>query len=179
MKYGHRRLLSNVAKTVALPKTQHFPPRESRARDTRKSFDPEIWATRQPPPPAALRAFAHRIGLADVLTDSAIIQQVCIHPSFIPFHQKHYPNEPIPPSNEVLASLGNSLLGLFASEFIHAAYPHLPTRVLKAVVSAYVGPMTCASVAQEMGASHLLRWDRTVSFPAIKQCTCCKRLNLT
>lgn len=53
-------------------------------------------------------------------------------------------------------------MGLFASEYLHASYPYLPTRVLKAAVTAHVGPLTCASVAQEMGATSLLRWHRTV-----------------
>ncbi|KAG6381624.1 hypothetical protein JVT61DRAFT_223 [Boletus reticuloceps] len=56
-------------------------------------------------------------------------------------------------------------MGLFASEYLHASYPHLPTRVLKAAVSAHVGPLTCASVAQEMGATPLLRWHRQPSTP--------------
>jgi large subunit ribosomal protein L44 len=50
---------------------------------------------------------------------------------------------------------------MFASEFLFAAYPYLPTRVLKAAVTAHVGPLTCASVAQEMGATPLVRWHRT------------------
>ena len=58
--------------------------------------------------------------------------------------------------------MGNALLGLFAAEFVNASYPHLPTRVMKAAVSAYVGPNTCAGVAKEVGAAPLLRWHRTV-----------------
>jgi large subunit ribosomal protein L44 len=58
--------------------------------------------------------------------------------------------------------MGNALLGLFAAEFVNASHPHLPTRVVKAAVSAYVGPNTCAGVAKEVGAAPLLRWHRTV-----------------
>lgn len=165
MLHGQRRLLSTLSKTVTIPKARPFPPPEAKynASGRLEPFNAEEWASRQPPPPSALTAFAYRIGLTESLTDSALIQQVCIHPSFIPFHQAKYPNEPIPPSNGGLASLGNALLGLFASEYVHIKYPYLPTRVLKAVVSAYVGPLTCASIAQEIGASQLLRWDRTVS----------------
>ncbi|KAF8582796.1 60S ribosomal protein L3, partial [Ramaria rubella] len=158
MLHGHRRLLSTVSKTIAAPRQRPFPPAE--ARKGPAVFDPEEWVARQPPPPTALQAFAHRIGLTDSLADPAVIQQVCIHPSFIPLHRTRYPHEPTPPSNGALASLGNALLGLFATEHVNATFPHLPTRVMKAVVSAYVGPLTCASVAQEIGASHLLRWDR-------------------
>ncbi|KAH9995128.1 hypothetical protein BJV77DRAFT_992700 [Russula vinacea] len=49
--------------------------------------------------------------------------------------------------------------------FVTASYPHLPTRVVKAAVSAYVGPNTCAGVAKEVGAAPLLRWHRTPSTP--------------
>ena len=160
MVYGHRRLLSTISKTT-VAKTRPFPPPEAKRGPAR--FDPEDWALNQPPPPTALQAFAYRIGLSESLADPDVIQQTCIHPSFVPVHQARYPHEPTPPSNSALASLGNALLGLFATEHIHATFPHLPTRVLKAVVSAYVGPLTCASVAQEIGASHLLRWNRGVS----------------
>lgn len=65
-------------------------------------------------------------------------------------------------SNEDLSALGNSLLGMLATEFLHLRYPHLPTRALKAAVAAYVGPQTLADVGNELGvgASGLLRWDR-------------------
>jgi large subunit ribosomal protein L44 len=65
-------------------------------------------------------------------------------------------------SNEALSALGNSLLGLIASEHLHLRYPNLPTRVLKAALSAYVGPNTLADVAAEMGisAKGIVRWDR-------------------
>jgi len=61
-------------------------------------------------------------------------------------------------------------MGIFASEFIFAAYPYLPTRVLKAAVTAHVGALSCASVAQEMGATPLVRWSRvprTTTRPAV------------
>lgn len=56
-------------------------------------------------------------------------------------------------------------MGLFATEHINATYPYLPTRVLKAAITAHVGSMTCASVANEMGAAPLLRWRRTPNAP--------------
>jgi large subunit ribosomal protein L44 len=73
-----------------------------------------------------------------------------------------YPNESAPPTNGMLASLGNTLLGLFAAEYLHASYPHLPTRALKAATNAYVGHQTCANVAQEIGIAPLVRWQRKV-----------------
>jgi len=90
-----------------------------------------------------------------------IVLQACTHPSFIPLHEKYYSRNANLVSNAQLATVGNALMGLFASEHLHASFPHLPTRVLKAAVSAHVGPMTCASVAQEMGATPLIRWHRT------------------
>jgi hypothetical protein len=65
-------------------------------------------------------------------------------------------------SNETLSALGNTLLGLTASEFLHLRYPNLPNRVFKAALSAYVGPNTLADVASELGiaAKGIVRWDR-------------------
>lgn len=65
-------------------------------------------------------------------------------------------------SNETLSALGNTLLGLIASEYLHLRYPNLPNRVLKAALSSYVGPNTLADVASEMGiaAKGIVRWDR-------------------
>ena len=54
-------------------------------------------------------------------------------------------------NNEVLASTGNSLLGLFASEFLANRFPFLPTEPLKSAVTAYVGPSACVAVARELG----------------------------
>jgi large subunit ribosomal protein L44 len=138
-----------------------FPP--AQARDP--FFDAEAWAQVQPAPPSALSAFANRVGLGKALgTTPEKVLAACTHPSFVPLWQKLHPKETkVPETNANLASLGNSLLGMFASEYLHTAYPHLPTRVLKAAVSAYVGPTTCASIAKEMGAAQLLRWNRAVS----------------
>lgn len=84
--------------------------------------------------------------------------------------EQTYPNESTSPTtkpkhNAQLSTLGNSILGLIGTEFLHSKYPHLPTRVLKAALSAHVGPSTSADVAAEMGlntssANGTLRWDR-------------------
>ncbi len=174
MGYAQKRLASTAAKLVSVPAShlKAFPPKEAflAGASTSKTpsskpnfFNAETWATLPPPHPAALTAFAHRIGLASVLAAPEPIQQACTHPSFLPLYERHNPSKPVPASNANLSYLGNSLLGLFATEYINAAFPHLPTRVLKAAVSAYVGPTTCATIAKEMGATPLLRWNRTVS----------------
>jgi large subunit ribosomal protein L44 len=166
---GHvqKRLVTGAAK-IASVSTAHlprFPPKEALfvKRDIPKApFSPETWATLQPPPSSALSAFAHRIGLSSVLSTPDVVLQAVTHPSFLPIHRQQVPHESSPATNGHLSALGNALMGLFASEYLHSAYPHLPTRVLKAAVTAHVGPQTCASVAQEMGATPLLRWHRLV-----------------
>ncbi|OCF39515.1 hypothetical protein I317_06674 [Kwoniella heveanensis CBS 569] len=56
-------------------------------------------------------------------------------------------------SNELLATLGNSLLGMFASEHLSTLYPLLPTNALQSAITAYVGPESLSSVARELGVS--------------------------
>ncbi|KAK7458904.1 54S ribosomal protein L3 mitochondrial [Stygiomarasmius scandens] len=172
-----RKLASSPSvSTSHLPK---FPPKESLYVKDREipttPFDPEVWASLQPPPPSALSAFSSRIGLGSVLgedkEDAEVVLQACTHPSFLHLWKQHNPNGgKTPQTNGQLAAIGNSLMGLFATEWLRATYPYLPTRVLKAAVTAHVGPLTCANVAQEMGATPLLRWHRmreTPSKPAL------------
>lgn len=185
MSHATKRLARTATRlpTIPLSHLKAFPPKEAAAptpsppssSKTAASanphphfFDTEAWAALQPPNPSALSAFAHRVGLAKSLPDPLpTVQQACTHPSFLLLHAKHHPKEPAPATNANLAALGNSLLGLFATEWVNATFPHLPTRVLKAAVSAYVGPTTCANIAQEIGATPLLRWNRTVSGDSI------------
>ena len=150
----------------ALPRV--FPPSEAlkKPKYNERELAVETYSQLQPPDASALVAFAHRIGIASIFSAEddipSLVRQALTHPSFAPFHQSHYPNEVPPPTNASLAAMGNSLLGLFATEHVHASYPHLPTRVLKVTVSAYVGPKTCQAIAKEIGAAPLLRWARTV-----------------
>jgi large subunit ribosomal protein L44 len=161
-----RRLLHSVS----IAHLKSFPPKDAlfKHREVPKPpFSPETWAAAQPTPDSAISAFAHRIGLASVLTDPQSIRQACTHPSFLVLHRNLSPHAPAPPTNAHLEVLGNALMGIFASEFIFAAYPYLPTRVLKAAVTAHVGALSCASVAQEMGATPLVRWSRVVRQPSL------------
>ncbi|KAJ2919496.1 hypothetical protein MD484_g921, partial [Candolleomyces efflorescens] len=170
---GHvqKRLLSSASRLASvspsvLPK---FPPRDAFIAEdevARPSFDPELWASLQPVPSSALSSFAHRIGLASVVSSDDEVRQACTHPSFVEVFRHHYPQEKrIPKSNHQLSALGNSLMGLFATEYLQAKYPYLPTRVQKAALTAHVGPATLASVAQEMGAAPLLKWHRKPETP--------------
>jgi len=165
-----KRLASTAAKLAVSPSHVYDLSKKAVASSSRDFFDAQTWAALQPPPESAVTAFAHRIGLAEVLGSADVVRQACTHPSFLPLHAKHHPNQPQPATNANLATLGNSLLGLFATEHVNATYPHLPTRVMKAAVSAYVGGTTCAAVAREMGAAPLLRWHRmpnTLTRPAV------------
>ncbi|CAK5273968.1 unnamed protein product [Mycena citricolor] len=163
MVYGQRRVVERAVKSLNAISASHlpkFPPPRSTQSPKITGFDPTEWATLQPPPPSALSAFAHRVGLGSVLPDPELVLQACTHPSIQALARHHDPNAAPIPTNAQLSVLGNALMGLFASEYVHAVYPYLPTRVLKAAVTAHVGPTTCASVAQEMGAAPLLRWSR-------------------
>jgi large subunit ribosomal protein L44 len=162
MRQPQRRLLSTAARFASVPLSslKSFPPKEVLTSSSSSTFSPEIWSALQPPPHSGLFALAHRIGYGSVLRIPEL-EQACTHPSVLPLFAKHYPNHKLR-ANGNLSTLGNVLLGLFASEFVTASYPHLPTRVVKAAVSAYVGPNTCAGVAKEVGAAPLLRWHRTV-----------------
>jgi hypothetical protein len=153
---------SQIASTSASV-VRKFPPREAVfSPSAHTNFLPETWANLQRASEASVSAFVHRIGLSRVLTDLDEVRLACTHSSYPPFYAMHNPKEPPIRSNANLASLGNSLLGLFASEYVHSSYPHLPTRVMKAAVSAYVGPLSSSNIAREMGAQPLLRWNRPV-----------------
>jgi large subunit ribosomal protein L44 len=163
MSHPQRRLLSTAAKFASVPLSslKSFPPKEALASSSSSTFSPELWSALQPPPHSALSTLRHRIGFGSVLHIPEL-EQACTHPSVLPLFAKHRPHQKPPPANGNLSTAGNALLGLFASEFVNASYPHLPTRVMKAAVSAYVGSNTCAGVAKEVGAAPLLRWHRTV-----------------
>ena len=177
MNHVPKRLVSSAARlpSVAPSVLPSFPPKESfklpkDAFVKDEPFNPENWASLQPAPSTALVAFANRIGLSSLFSSPDLIRQVCTHPSFLTLFRQHYPSKPEPATNAQLATLGNSLMGLFATEYVQAKYPYLPSRVQKAAVTAHVGPLTCDSVAREMGAIPLLRWHRTVSLVSLAKC---------
>ncbi|KAG9127537.1 hypothetical protein FRC07_012553 [Ceratobasidium sp. 392] len=154
-------------KSPSIVSTRPFPPPEGISSNPASTkFDAKVWASLQPPPLSALSALAARlrIPVSDSNAKSAItlplLAQAVTHPSFIPLHQHYYPHELPPAHNGMLAALGNSLMGLFATEWLAATYPHLPTLVLKAAVSACVGPASACAVAREWGAVPLVRWQR-------------------
>lgn len=66
---------------------------------------------------------------------------------------------------------------MLATEFLHLRYPNLPTRVLKAAVSAYVGPTTLVDVAAELGLAGqgILRWNKDARLPTSPNASLVKR----
>ncbi|CUA75925.1 54S ribosomal protein L3, mitochondrial [Rhizoctonia solani] len=158
-----------VTKPPSIVPTRPFPPPEGLSSDSvTTTFDAKLWSSLQPPPASALSALAARLRLpvdSDASSSHTItlplLAQTVTHPSFIALHQQHYPHEISPAHNGLLAALGNQLMGLFAMEWVVTTYPHLPTNVVKAAMTAYVGPMTSAMVAREWGVLPLVRWMRT------------------
>ncbi|QRV89506.1 ribonuclease III [Ceratobasidium sp. AG-Ba] len=148
------------SKPPSIASTRPFPPPEVHSSNpASKNFDHKLWASLQPPPASALSALAARLRISSTITP-ALLAQAVTHPSFVALHQRHYPHEVSPAHNSLLAALGNSLMGLFATEWLAATYPHLPTNVLKAAVSAYVGPASSSAIAREWGVVPLVRWQR-------------------
>lgn len=76
--------------------------------------------------------------------------------------QKQLVTYPAGLDNAAMSVVGNSLLGMIAAEHLHLRFPNLPTRVLKAAVSAHVGPNTLVDVATELGlgGQGVMRWDQ-------------------
>lgn len=154
----------------ALPRTP-FPPHELRNAVLKApgvlKLTADDWGSLQAPSPATLAALAARLSFTPIAPSTSsspaeLLQQALTHPSCLSLYSKHYPNAPLPATNQSLAAVGNGLLGLFAAEWVHSSYPHLPNRAAKAAVSAYVGPRTLADVAKEWGALSVLRWSQIV-----------------
>ena len=121
------------------------------------------------PTPTALSALLSRLSLPPNTTLHPVLVACLTHPSFTSASASvngtaatsqegisedadlNRLAEETTETNEVLSSLGNSLLGLFASEHLSAQYPYLPTAALKQAVTAFVGPKACMSVARELG----------------------------
>lgn len=103
--------------------------------------------------PTALSAMLARLSLPPSDTLHASLLACLTHPSFANVAEdgtkvsQSFDVE----TNELLASLGNSLLGLFASEEIAARYPNLPSTALSSAVTSFVGPTALVSVARELG----------------------------
>jgi dsRNA-specific ribonuclease len=114
------------------------------------------------PMPTALSALLSRLSLPPNTTLHPVLLACLTHPSFTSQPSSSDLAAPeagdlaefaqvTTETNEVLASLGNSLLGLFASEHLATQFPLLPSTALKEAVTAYVGPKACMSVARELG----------------------------
>jgi hypothetical protein len=146
---------------------------------------PALWASLKAQVPSAIAALGARfhlfpssLGADDRARRVDLVRIACTHPSIVNVQTTAAAlplaageRQEVPElreeivHNAQLATVGNALLGLMATEHFHLKYPHLPTRVLKAFVSAYVGPSTLADVGAELGVlgQGIQRWDRTGS----------------
>ncbi len=106
----------------------------------------DLTALPSPPPEAALKsaklsALHARLALPSRLPLQTLARTL-VDPSA----------DPSPDFNNAsLASLGNDLLGYYASEVIICRYPRLPLSVIFAAMFAYTGPKTLASITHEWG----------------------------
>ncbi|RSH83577.1 uncharacterized protein EHS24_007265 [Apiotrichum porosum] len=120
---------------------------------------------------SALAAFLARLSLPASADLHPALMAALTHPSYVHVAKKNLkeamdqynndvskgkeglvePELEVFETNELLASLGNSLLGLFAAEDIASRYPHMPSAALQQAVTAYVGPESCLSVGRELG----------------------------
>ncbi|TIA87531.1 hypothetical protein E3P99_03113 [Wallemia hederae] len=131
------------------------PPSEARGKRSVQSvdensslpkFNTKEWAASVPLRESSLVALANRLGLAVEVNE---LETSCTHSSFN-----------ATTNNSELEFIGNTFLGLVATEHLHLSYPNLPLKPLKAAVSMLVGPKTCAAVSREWGAHTSLRWKR-------------------
>lgn len=108
-----------------------------------------------PIPTSALAALLARLGLAPSkeMHEALVVAltDVSYDPTKLPPSIRETPTAEEAEHNTLLASLGNALLGLYASEHLATQYPNLPTRALKALVSLHVGPQACFDVAKSLG----------------------------
>lgn len=113
------------------------------------------------PHPSSYAALVTRITGAEALASNPkLVEQACICPSFWA-HIEAHPISSTPQytlyhdttrlDNRQLSSLGNALLGLFATEWLERKHPNLPTQVLKSALTMFVGPHTSADVARSWG----------------------------
>ncbi|KAG0268598.1 hypothetical protein BGZ95_002399 [Linnemannia exigua] len=102
-------------------------------------------------PPAAVSAFAHRLGL-NQLKDQTLIMRIITHAS--------YEKVGIA-TNERLDFLGAKVLDMFVLEYLHTKYPKMPTKMLQDAVSTYTKSSTLALMAKEFGVEDVARWVRS------------------
>lgn len=116
------------------------------------------------PHTSSYAALLSRVAGAEVLQGNlALVEACCICPSFWadvdaldaatspakgPFTLFHDTDRL---DNRQLSSLGNALLGLFATEWLERRMPNLPTSVMKSAVTMFVGPHTASDVARTWG----------------------------
>jgi large subunit ribosomal protein L44 len=109
--------------------------------------------TQEPYSSTSLAALLARLTLPSTPELQQTVLACLTHPSFSAFQAADPEGTSADgqANNELLAALGNSLLGLFAAEEISIRYPHLPASALQSAVTTFVGPNALADVARELG----------------------------
>lgn len=111
----------------------------------------KVQESKDPYTPTALASLLARLSLSPTPELQKTVLACLTHPSFIePEARAEKTGEQ---DNEMLANLGNTLLGLFATEEIATRYPHLPSNALSSAVTAFVGPASLVAVGRELGIS--------------------------
>ncbi|KAI8331728.1 ribonuclease III domain-containing protein [Chlamydoabsidia padenii] len=100
---------------------------------------------------AALSAFGSRLGLQQTLPP-LLLQQAVTHPTFDSNH-----------NNQALAMLGKEAILYYTTEYIHCKYPDLPVDAFKSMTGVYTSAKTMASLGQQLGLQHVMRWERPQS----------------
>ncbi|KAG0243805.1 hypothetical protein BGW41_001317 [Actinomortierella wolfii] len=102
-------------------------------------------------PLPAVVAFAHRLGL-NTLKDQSLLMRIVTHPSY---------ERPGVLTNECLDVLGGKALNMYVSEYLHAKYPKMPTKMLKEAVTIYTWNNTLSLMAKEFGVQDVARWIKS------------------
>ncbi|KAI9100997.1 ribonuclease III domain-containing protein [Phlyctochytrium arcticum] len=100
---------------------------------------------------AQLTAFGARTGFE--FSDNTLLANALTH--------KSYPIGP-DPTYDRLQFLGEKVLGLYVTEYIHIKYPKLPAESVDSVLQAFVGSKALANIGQHFGISTVMRWKGTV-----------------
>lgn len=148
----------NAVAVMLILDRQGVPSRRTLATSQAATADPLYapdYPSHLPIPTSSLAALLARLGLpaTEGLQEALVVAltDVSYDPTKLPPSIQGTPAEGTTENNALLAALGNSLLGLYASESLATTYPNLPTRALKALVSLHVGPQACFDVAKSLG----------------------------
>ncbi|KAI8142439.1 ribonuclease III domain-containing protein [Fennellomyces sp. T-0311] len=103
---------------------------------------------------ATLSAFGARLGLQSL--NPSLLEQAVTHSSA---------------AN--LTFLGKRVIGLYATEYLHAKYPSMHMNAFAEVLRKYIGNKSLSQIGSEVGLQDVVRWERdgnTVQSAVLAQC---------